>query len=59
MAVVVTAIRANRTGKIEPKEARIHAIQDRPRLRRGADARDKRGHDGVVNPTSGPRLSDF
>src|SRR5208282_1110805 len=50
----VTAIHADMTRKILPKEARIHAIPEAPRLSRGVDARDKRGHDGVVNLDSEP-----
>jgi hypothetical protein len=43
------AIHADMTRKNPSNEARIHAIQETLRLRRGVDARDKRGHDGVVN----------
>jgi hypothetical protein len=51
MAVLVTAILADMKRKMAPKGAKFHATQDSSRLFRGVDARDKRGHDGVVDLT--------
>ena len=43
MAVLVTAIHADMARKNPLKEARIHAIQETPRLRRGVDAATSAG----------------
>jgi hypothetical protein len=59
MAVLVTALHASMKHEFASKEAKIPAIQDSSRLRRRVDARDKRGHDGVINPTSEPLQPPF
>ena len=52
MAVLVTAIHANKLRVNSSKEARIPAIKLTLRRWAGVDTRDKHGHDGVVDPGS-------
>jgi hypothetical protein len=54
MAVLVTAIHANRLHDSFPQEGTDRVISSTGRMRPGVDARDKRGHDGVVNLRSEP-----